>query len=276
MSARWASTSEYTDLTRGRAAIALPILVRQAEMAEPITYGQVARELGVHHRAIRHVLGCIRDEVCAPRGLPLLNVLVVNADTGVPGDSFLPEGQSEHMTVEERRERFHQELAQLCSEDWGPLLRELGLRRLLPKSRDLEDEAREYELRLRRRGGGEGPVHRQLKLWVAANPKALGLSRISAHTVEYLHPSGDESDVVFERRGAPPVVVEVKVGERGELVKGVYQAVKYRALLGAERGHGRRFDVDAHLVAYAIPADIAALAARLRVQTHVIAPNTVS
>ena len=35
------------------------------------------------------------------------------------------------------------------------------------------------------------------------------------------------------------IVVEVKGGkERDELVKGIYQAVKYRALMAAERGRG--------------------------------------
>ncbi len=270
-----AGLSAYTEQARGRARLALPILVRQAESNEPITYGDLALEMGVHHRAIRHVLGYVRDEVCEPRGLPLLNVLVVNRETGVPGESFLPEGASERMSVEERRGRFQQELARLCSEDWGPLLQEFGLRHLHPKPRDLEDEARRYERRIRRSGVGEGPVHRRLKLWVAANPKALGLSRVTKHTIEYMHPSGDEADVLFERRSAPPAVVEVKVGERGELVKGIYQLVKYRALLSAERGQGKRFDVDAHLVAHAIPADIEALARRLQISIHAISPERV-
>ena len=89
-------------------------------------------------------------------------------------------------------------------------------------------------------------------------------------TKEYLHPSGDECDVLFERRNTPPAVVEVKVGLLGEVVKGVYQAIKYRALLSAERGQGEPFEVDAHLVAHAIPPAVRALASKHNVETHII------
>ena len=61
-------------------------------------------------------------------------------------------------------------------------------------------------------------------------------------------------------------VVEVKNGERGELVKGVYQAVKYRALMEAEKGHGESYPVKAILVAFEIPEDIAAFAEKLGVR----------
>ncbi len=47
-------------------------------------------------------------------------------------------------------------------------------------------------------------------------------------------------------------MVEIKNGDPGELVKGIYQAVKYRALMQDEKGHGNPALVDAILVAYSI------------------------
>jgi len=62
------------------------------------TYGEIAEAIGMDEGreiapvSLRYPLAFIRDYVCRPRGLPWLNALAVNATTGLPGDSFLPEG----------------------------------------------------------------------------------------------------------------------------------------------------------------------------------------
>jgi putative restriction endonuclease len=71
-----------------RAYRAWPILTRCAKKNEPITYGQLALEIGVHHRAISFVLGIIQD-YCLKQELPPLTILVVNASTKKPGDGFI-------------------------------------------------------------------------------------------------------------------------------------------------------------------------------------------
>ncbi|MDY0088464.1 MAG: hypothetical protein RBS78_07955 [Coriobacteriia bacterium] len=64
------------------------------------SYGEVAAAIGAHEgRTIAPVsltrpLGFIRDEICLARGYPLINALVVNADSWRPGDCFLPAGVS--------------------------------------------------------------------------------------------------------------------------------------------------------------------------------------
>ena len=50
----------------------------------PITYGDLARRLGIHHRPLRFVLGQIWDW-CERNGHPHVNVLVVNQASGLPG-----------------------------------------------------------------------------------------------------------------------------------------------------------------------------------------------
>ena len=37
----------------------LPILVRQADANQEITYGNLGKELDLHHRVLRHLLDCI-------------------------------------------------------------------------------------------------------------------------------------------------------------------------------------------------------------------------
>ena len=56
---------------------ALPIIVNLAQKRDLMTYGDISKKARVHHRVIPHALGYIRDEICIPRKLPLLNVLIV-------------------------------------------------------------------------------------------------------------------------------------------------------------------------------------------------------
>jgi hypothetical protein len=62
------------------------------------SYGEIASAIGLQEArevapiSLRYPLGFIRDMICRPRGLPWLNALAVSTATGLPGDSFLPEG----------------------------------------------------------------------------------------------------------------------------------------------------------------------------------------
>ncbi len=151
------------------------------------------------------------------------------------------------------------------------MLRSLGLRPIEKTPDELDKEGREYVALLARRGATpEGQAHLQLKAYVARHPEALGLRTTESGQLEYAFVSGDECDVVFDLGSAGYAVVEIKNGHRGELIKGVYQAVKYRALIAAEKGHGAPYPVHTFLVAYEIPEDIANFARRFDVQCQVI------
>ncbi len=71
-----------------RAFSAWTILTNCARENEPITYGELARQLNIHHRAIRFILGVIQD-FCMTNELPPLTILVLNKQTGLPGDGFI-------------------------------------------------------------------------------------------------------------------------------------------------------------------------------------------
>lgn len=103
--------------------------------------------------------------------------------------------------------------------------------------------------------GGEGPDHQKLKEWIADHPDVLGLTDVSGHQVEYRFESGDRADLVFEHKSGIYTVIEV---ETTTPLPGAHQAIKYRALLCAQKG----FPLDSHkvrsiLVAWSIPLQVA-------------------
>ena len=70
-----------------RAYRAWPILTRGRQKEEPSPMGNWGALLGVHHRAIRYVLGLIED-YCLDEKLPPLTILIVN-QSGKPGTGFI-------------------------------------------------------------------------------------------------------------------------------------------------------------------------------------------
>jgi hypothetical protein len=131
------------------------------------------------------------------------------------------------------------------------LLKELGLTPITKTLDDLNKEGRAYSELIARRGGrGEGNIHRQLKEYIAETPAVLDLDVKEPGQKEFLFASGDRCDVVFDSGENGVVIVEVKDGAHdGELVRGVYQAVKYRSLMVAEKGQGEAYSVRAFLAA---------------------------
>lgn len=72
-----------------RARLAWDVLIQVARTQNLITYKGLGDRIGVHHRAIRYVLGPIQDYCmeAVPR-LPPLTILVVNG-SGLPGTGFI-------------------------------------------------------------------------------------------------------------------------------------------------------------------------------------------
>ena len=126
-------------------------------------------------------------------------------------------------------------------------------------------------------GGGEGPKHKALREWVWKHPESIHkrFRHVDSKTeVDLL--SGDRVDVVY---WAPRevVVIEVKsrISDFDDFQRGVYQCVKYRAVMVAqeqEEKSGRR--VRALLVTETpLPVDLARTAKRLHVPHLRVAPG---
>lgn len=70
-----------------RAAIGWDVLTRVAKDNGLIRYGELGRQIGIHHRPVRFVLGYIQD-YCLQNQLPPLTILVVN-QSRLPGEGFI-------------------------------------------------------------------------------------------------------------------------------------------------------------------------------------------
>lgn len=86
-----------------RAFKAWKVLTDLASNDHNITYGNLAKAIGIHHRAIRHVLGLIQD-YCMQNHLPPLTILVVNKQTNEPGTGFIA---GSHDNLAEGRDEVH-------------------------------------------------------------------------------------------------------------------------------------------------------------------------
>ena len=75
------------------AAGAFQILAKISAESSTITYGELGKRIGIHHRPVPGALGVIWDW-CDGREYPPLNALVVNKKTGMPGGAFAPGGRS--------------------------------------------------------------------------------------------------------------------------------------------------------------------------------------
>jgi len=265
-----------------KSMVTLPYIIYTAKSRDLITYGDLAKLVGVHHRVIAHILGYIRDEICRKKGLPLINAIVVNGISRLPGESFLPEGTG-HLSKEEYKKAFekHRDKVFICNK-WDELHKELRLQPIKMKDIDFVEIGIKYsELQARRssrggrggsNGGGEGERHLALKEFIMQNPSFLGLRRCKAQD-EYPFPSGDRSDIVFDLGKNEYAIVEVKTGDKGlgELACGIYQVIKYQALLCATKGLGKS-SVKCFLVAYDMSEDIVKHASRFGIKTK-LAPS---
>lgn len=223
-----------------RARAALPILVRQAHAGATIYYEDLARELSMPNilnlnDVLRHI-GWMLGELGTQwnEEIPRIQTLVINQKHQTPGDGiegFLPDVPNfSTLSRREKREVFfpiHREVFRYVK--WRDVLLDFGLPEAPLNLRALVNAASEF------RGGGESENHSTLKDWIATHPEVFGLPASVAHGVtEYELPSGDRLDVLFTHRGEY-VAVEAKSAISGEadITRGVFQCVKYRAVLAA-------------------------------------------
>ena len=88
--------SIWTDAPKNTRQVFEYLKTRAARMRTE-SYGEIAAAIGLEEWreapavTLHAPLIFIRDRICRPRGLPWLNALAVNAETGLPGDSFLAE-----------------------------------------------------------------------------------------------------------------------------------------------------------------------------------------
>ena len=231
----------------------LPILVdhvlRQVDdVLVPMTYLQLAERLGRKNkngkfwaRGLGHVLGRVTELIQdatsdwreQPPYLTSIVVLANGATEGLPDDGvavYWPDYPD--YSIEEKHAKVEIEYQRILAfgGQWSEVLRLAGVLNI--------EDSRPAEFRhpYGRGGGGESDAHKALKKFAIENPSLFGAGDNWEAYSEYPLPSADVVDVVFK---SPMHWIGVEVKSKTsdlyprDYERGIYQAVKYKAVLEA-------------------------------------------
>jgi len=102
-----------------------------------------------------------------------------------------------------------------------------------------------------RTGDSEGPYHKVLKEFIIKHPKEFDVYDIKEKENKHTFQSGDRLDVYFKLKDGKQIAVEVKsrIFDYTDILRGIYQCVKYKAVLSAKcLAHGENDNIDAFFV----------------------------
>lgn len=104
--------------------------------------------------------------------------------------------------------------------------------------------------------GGEGPLHKSLKEFIAARPE-IALQEIGLKTIQVEYPfvTGDRIDILLEDKNGRLVTVEVEVDCYDTEIAGPLQCMKYRSLI-AYLAETRVVEVRTVLVARSVASSV--------------------
>jgi hypothetical protein len=238
-------------LYQERARMALPLLVRQAKASHPIYYSDLAEELDIPNpRNLNYVLGAIGGALLElgkkwGKDVPPIQSLVIQKNSGLPGEGFnwfiKNKVEFEKATSTQKRKIINQMVSDVyLFSKWDDVLKEFGLPPVKNDPKlfsDLQRSKKDLMRKIQYGGRGESEAHLSLKNYLAENPTALKLSKkLLAGETEFLFPSADTIDILFKTETLW-IGVEVKseISNLDDIKRGLFQCVKYRALIEAFR-----------------------------------------
>ena len=247
--------------TKRTARAGFPILVEYARSRQEITYGEwndeiVRRQLGPNGspRLYGWPAGSIGDaceDYAAKTGVPVppINLIVVNKKTRMPGsgaNNYFRRYCTYRLGRDVNPERLdpHDKRALInCAKkeifdfpSWGDVLAACGLAETTPPR---ARQKRHRPQQDRWSTGPESDEHKRLKQMIADDPALVDLRSEEKGDQEHPLWSGDRLDVYFKKAA---VGVEVKTSNAGfdEIHRGVFQCVKYKAVMQAQQIHNRQ------------------------------------
>lgn len=220
---------------------AIPVLVRWAQAAwdQPHYYSQLKIAIGHNTNRLGGVMGRVHDiieELSNSSGeeIPTLNGLVQDKSTGLPNEGF-------NYAIEDYKKEISNDLkrsiVRVCNEkahkyDWSWVLKEIGLKpaKVISEKQLSKIKASTYG------SGGEGKEHKTLKEYIHKHPERIGIKGIKFSETEHDLLSGDRLDVFFDcKRIHYAIEVKPKTSPEGDIIRGVFQCVKYKAVMDAMR-----------------------------------------
>lgn len=164
--------------------------------------------------------------------VPTLNALVKTPKDGIPSDGFvfvypnykgltIPEKQVFVAGINDKALNYQK---------WDWVLDQLGLQ---PSKIITEQELESISVY---GNGGEGKEHKAIKEYIFEHPESLGITGVSRKETEHPLPSGDRLDVYFETSDTR-YAIEVKpsTSPDDDITRGIFQCVKYKAVMEAVR-----------------------------------------
>ena len=220
----------------------IPILVGWAKYGlTNKTYGDLIHALGyTRYSGIGDQLGNVETVMRELRKMtgeevPTLNALVKTPKEGIPSDGFgFVYPNYNGLTLSEKLvfvAGINEKAINYQKWDW--VLDQLGLQ---PSKIITEQELEAISVHV---GGGEGKEHKAIKEFVYNNPESLGINGVIRNEIEYPLPSGDRLDVYFETSDCR-YAIEVKpsTSPDDDITRGIFQCVKYKAVMEAKRKIG--------------------------------------
>lgn len=228
-------------LYQKRARLTLPFLVRLAKARQTIYYSDLATEINIlNPRSFNYILGAIGDAIKSLSNvhnvdIPPIQCLVISKSSHLPGEGvawFINNGDYSKLLKSQKKIIIDAELARIYTyNDWDWVLSELSLEPLTNKFDEELKKAKSI------RGGGESEDHKRFKESISKNPQALKLpNTLKTGTLEYKLPSGDCIDVLFLHKDLKiGVEVKSKISREEDILRGIFQCVKYKTVLEAEQ-----------------------------------------
>lgn len=233
----------HTEATRKNVRLMLPVLVHWAKTGQnEHTYGDLAHAIGKSKftgigyalYAVQEVLNTLSVE-SGREDIPTLNSLCKNAKTMLPSEGFEFVSPKYNELDENGKSVFVEGLDSqaLNYPHWDWVLDQLGLQ---PSKIITEQELEAISVHV---GGGEGKEHKAIKEFVYKHPESLGLTGVTRKETEHPLPSGDRLDVYFETSDCR-YAIEVKpsTSPDDDITRGIFQCVKYKAVMEAIRKIG--------------------------------------
>ena len=234
----------------------IPVLIRWAQGAwdKPHYYSDLSAAIGHKTNQIGAAIGIVQDIIddiksqTNRKDIPTLNCLVYSMSTNLPSDGFdyvIPNYSK--LSNDSKRGEVDKLNYIAHKYDWDWVLKYLKL-----KPSNIFEASQIKELKTAHFGsGGEGMEHKSIKEFIKQHPASIGIKNVKNAKTEYDLLSGDRLDVYFECSRNKHFAIEVKpsFSSDAEITRGIFQCVKYQAVMDAMRVvENKNYDNDVLLV----------------------------
>jgi len=224
-----------------RAKEILPYLVRQAKAGQHIFYSDLAQEIGIPNpRNLNYPLGAIGRALkklgkTTNQDIPQIQCLVINKNTRLPGEGigwFISKSDYKKLTKSQKEQLVNSVLAKIyVFQKWEWVLQQLQLKPLVMDIRSTIENLKNVK-----GNHGESKFHLDFKNFIANNPTVIGLPDKIIGKTEHKLMSADIIDVVFNHDNTEiGVEVKSKISNDDDILRGIFQCVKYKHLIEAEQ-----------------------------------------